>query len=379
MRRSFLITLFVLLSVLAFSEINLKDVSPLIPEYEAVIYLVSHGVMDAPDGYFKGGKIVTKFDLAVYLYNMIKFTRNLEPIPEASSLGVIQKPPVEETLQLLEYNPETGESDRLRRIEKRLTALEDLISSISKTPAVPQASPVRLEEKEGEREYESLTEVLNEYEKRVSNLEMKIPTLEERVNKVEGDLGILETYTASLVWLKKKTTENESNIKGLMNDLYKFAERTREIEKTLGVIKTQVEILKGSGTYARLSEVESVIRKMRKELTDLKDLIGDYEGMYRKDEKEWMVMYSDKIKNLESRMENFEATSSSSLKDLADQVEGLKADVKRLNDMLSAVKVSQKIAEDVQGMATVMEIMTVISAVSALVSLGVAIYLSFFK
>ncbi len=357
-------------ATLVLADVTIKDVSPLIPEHDAVIYMVSNGIMETEDGFFKGGKIITKFDLAVYLYRLIKFLKlGGTATPPATSLEI--RPPMEEILKVLEYSPETGDSLRLRKIEKRLTSLEDLISSM-KTPPAHYETPVSTATEMSEEEYKDIATVLNDYEKRISELEGKMSDLEKSISGAK-------TVSASLTELEISVKNNGANLKSLMSDFYSFSERVREIEKNMEVVKSQLEILKSSGTLGKIVEMENTIANFRKELTNLKDLIGDYEGMYREEEKQWMVLYADKIHTLESKFATLESTSLNSISDLREQVEGLKSDIKRLNDILSAVKVSQKIAEDVQGMAAIMEIMTVVSAISALISLSVAFYLAFFR
>ncbi len=260
-RMVILVVSFLLFASVFSEEVKIKDVSPLIDEYNAVKFVVENRIVPLRDGYFEGEKIVTKFDIAVYIYNLVKYFERLKVKEEMEKRE--KTLPIEE---LLRYDPKKKDFTRISSIEKKLDDLENdvrfLLEKFSKPATVitTESTPV----------------LGDEIRATLKMLSDKVRSLSNDVDRIKKDLTKVETLESSLTMAEKSLKELQETIENFYKDSVKFKERINEIEKNLSVLKKTVTEISSVGITAkleelgsRLSSIETRVNSNSKRLLDL--------------------------------------------------------------------------------------------------------------
>ncbi|RKX53576.1 MAG: hypothetical protein DRP25_00070, partial [Thermotoga sp.] len=160
---------------------EIKDVSPGLDVYEAVNYVVDKGIMELDSkGYFRGALLITRFDLAQYLYNLINVfsldeLSKMKGIPE--EVGVIK-------------NTFVALDTRVSKIEKRI---EEVVKSLEDLPKLQQKlENVEKFEKDLESEIKGLKREISSVRSSISVLRNELegvkrdlPTVKSKISNVE--------------------------------------------------------------------------------------------------------------------------------------------------------------------------------------------------
>ncbi len=252
-------TFFIYLSV--FSEVLPKDVSPEVPEYGMIVFLVNHGIMDLKNGKFSGSEYVSRYDVARYLYNLIKFVGVFEA--SRSEYGGVSTE-LRKINELLGYDKNEQDFLRILNIEKRTKNIEKLVYKI-------------------ESDLERATSDINSNRKELEKVKMNLEDLEKKLESFEKTTSDrFEKVYQAMDGCSKKL---EREIKGVKSELgmritdienkqVVDSKRMDDIEKEIEVLRKNQEFLRGilessSASESYIDSLESNFEILRNEVLSM--------------------------------------------------------------------------------------------------------------
>ncbi|ABR31378.1 hypothetical protein SU69_07785 [Thermosipho melanesiensis] len=344
MRKLFFILL--LSSVIVFSaEITITDLSPIVPEYSAVEFLVKNQIMELDiNGNFKPSLLMTRLDIARILYTVIQ-KYNLNKLSEIENL-------------LLDINNELKTSkSAITGIDKRVSLLEDefldtrdRFDKLEKF--VEKASETILSEDRIKKLYEKIDSMENTYAKvdDLNNLSAQISLISEvfnsqikkfdekisdieKISEIEKKLSILNSELDELKtnFLEEqarnlakfsKLNEQLGNIPTDVTNLNLMISKISSKVNAIETLYTKLQNLKPEDfeKIAKISEMESKVNEMYSILSDLKAFSGDLDTLRQRLEgidvltvrnvvNKFGIM-ENRYRQLEERMQNLEESVS---------------------------------------------------------------------
>ncbi|MBT1247367.1 MULTISPECIES: S-layer homology domain-containing protein [unclassified Thermosipho (in: thermotogales)] len=290
---------------IAFSaEITITDLSPIVPEYSAVEFLVRNQIMELDiNGNFKPSLLITRLDIAKILYTVIQ-KYSLDKLSELENV-------------LLNINEDLKTyKAALNGVDKRVSLLEN---SFSETKVrfeeierfVKKASETVLSEGAIKKIYEKLNNLDKEYAKKedlntlsaqismiseifntqikkfdekIASIE-KIGELEKKVNILNNELdelktNFLEEQARNLAKFSKLNEQlgnipsDVTNLNLMVSQLSKKITAIEDLYNKLGDLKpSDFEKL------SKISEMESKINELYAMLSDLKSFSGDLDTL----------------------------------------------------------------------------------------------------
>lgn len=311
MRKLLTFLLIIMAFLLIAAEIVITDISPIIPEYSAVKFLVENQIMELDvNGNFKPSLLVTRLDIAKLLYTLIQ-KYNLSKLSE------------------IENN--------LKNINDELNISKGLITGIDK----------RVENLENEKAL--LTKTIDEIQNFISNasntllIARKVDDIYIRINNIENSYVKKEDLAA--------LSEQISTISQIYNsNMMKFEEKINsiekidEVEKKVNIINNKVDELRTSfleeqaRNKAKFSEIDEKISNIPTNvanlnvmLSQLSDRLSTIEGLYTelRNLTPSDLQKVSKIDDIESRVNEIYATISElkgfsgSLDDFRKRLEGV--------------------------------------------------------
>jgi len=361
MRRVLILTVF-LPSILLFSQ-TIRDVPPQSNLYSIVEYLVKTGIMDVDEGgYFRGNLLLTKFDLAGYLYRMINYFKLEEvkaKLPALTELSLIKpaltalderQKRVEQTLEevkktISQYEKRINEiSTRLSSLDQDIKSLKDSMNNLSVAFAnmkqeaaafdreiINRITDVERRVQELQRGFSSveattkkLQETFEGVQSTVKGHETRIGSLETRVQDLSG---WREGVTADLLSLKGRLGSIGESLENVSKRLEESVKRLEEVEK---LAKSSSEKLGAiseaqSDLNIRLSVVEINQTQFQKDLRDLKTLVTAYRGE--------LESLKENLNNLARRYDE----GALQTKGLQDEIKGLASRIEEMNKKLAEI------------------------------------------
>lgn len=281
--RGIIILFLICISVFGFST-TIKDLSPSAAEYKAVLYLVEQKIMDVdPNGNFKPSLLVTKLDLARYLYAIIdryKLT----------------------SLQSIKY-------DDLVKLESRITTLEKQISNI---PSGQFQSVSALQNE------------LMELKKRLLAVESKVANLETKNIDLSKDQQTIISVQNELSALARRVTAVENKISTLS--------QLKDFDKDIAQLTAQINSLEERlNEFTQLKYYGDEIEKLKAKATDLEKKV-DHAIITTNS-------LSEKISKLETSssegIQNLQNSTLGSINDLRNQV---LVEIENLNSRLATIE-----------------------------------------
>lgn len=224
--RGIILLFLISISIYVFSA-TIKDLSPAAAEYKAVNFLVEQRIMDVDaNGNFKPSLLITKLDLARYLYAII----------DRYNLTSLQ----------------STKSDDLVKLESRITTLERQISSIPssqfQTSQFQSASALQSE--------------LNDLKRRLLAVESKVTNLENKSTDSSKDQQTIISLQSELSTLNKRVTAVENKISALS--------QSKDFTKDIAQLTAQINSLEARlNEYAQLKYYGDEIEKLKAKATDL--------------------------------------------------------------------------------------------------------------
>ena len=307
-----LITTYTFLSMVIFGAVNIKDLSPSASGYKAVANLVEKKIMDIDaSGNFKPSLLVTKLDLARYLYNLIDYY-NLDNLSaqlssQRGTVSVEDLRKLESRISGIERNVQNLQSfqNDLNELKKRLDSLERKVSGTdtSKDTTVvslqKDISDLKNKNADLEKQIAALQKSIQDFQRSIQVSLQQIPKSQTDIKELKDKLSVVETkvqtiekYYADVITESSKNTALRMEFETIKSDLKKTTDVTNNkidsIEKTLNTLlqdhvsKTtflSTEISKISG---RVNTLDALSNNQSQELKDINDRLKTIEDKLNK-------------------------------------------------------------------------------------------------
>ncbi|HOJ87777.1 MAG TPA: hypothetical protein PLK95_05610 [Pseudothermotoga sp.] len=317
----FILFSFVVLSFCA--EVKIKDVSPVLDIYEPVSFMIENKIMELDEnGNFRGGLLTTRFDIAQYLYNILK-NFQLQDVPK--KLGSFEKNQQELSTKVL------GIEAAYKTYEQRLKDFENALAQMqSQSDKLSQQVYDKLRKEFDEAlknqqlqlsRYEplfsrvsaledltsSLQKQLASSDKSVELLNTKISTIETNQSNISKDLSSVRNSIDSI---SSKTNENTQAIQKLRDDMnVQLYAQGKLFDQKLLDLSTRLDVLtKGlqndlSTQKKMLSDYEQNLMTVKSQVEELQQNMKILETLASKDQ---LVAMQNSIADLSQRIENTE-------------------------------------------------------------------------
>jgi chromosome segregation ATPase len=281
--RGIILLFLISISIYVFSA-TIKDLSPSAAEYKAVNFLVEQRIMDVDaNGNFKPSLLITKLDLARYLYAII----------DRYNLTSLQ----------------STKSDDLVKLESRITTLERQISSIPSSQ-FQSASALQSE--------------LNDLKKRLLAVESKVTNLENKSTDSSKDQQTIISLQSELSALNKRVTAVENKISALS--------QSKDFTKDIAQLTAQINSLEARlNEYAQLKYYGDEIEKLKARATDLEKKVNYATNTINS--------LSEKVSKLEAGtsedIKNLQNLTLANINDLRNQVS---AEIEKLKSRIGTIE-----------------------------------------
>jgi chromosome segregation ATPase len=281
--RGIILLFLISISIYVFSA-AIKDLSPSAAEYKAVNFLVEQRIMDVDaNGNFKPSLLITKLDLARYLYAII----------DRYNLTSLQ----------------STKSDDLVKLESRITTLERQISSIPSSQ-FQSASALQSE--------------LNDLKRRLLAVESKVTNLENKSTDSSKDQQTIISLQSELSALNKRVTAVENKISALS--------QSKDFTKDIAQLTAQINSLEARlNEYAQLKYYGDEIEKLKARATDLEKKVNHATNTINS--------LSEKVSKLEAGtsedIKNLQNLTLANINDLRNQV---LAEIEKLKSRIGTIE-----------------------------------------
>ncbi|NPU88913.1 MAG: hypothetical protein HPY87_03220 [Fervidobacterium sp.] len=281
--RGIILLFLISISIYVFSA-TIKDLSPSAAEYKAVNFLVEQRIMDVDaNGNFKPSLLITKLDLARYLYAII----------DRYNLTSLQ----------------STKSDDLVKLESRITTLERQISSIP-SRQFQSASALQSE--------------LNDLKRRLLAVESKVTNLENKSTDSSKDQQTIISLQSELSALNKRVTAVENKISALS--------QSKDFTKDIAQLTAQINSLEARlNEYAQLKYYGDEIEKLKARATDLEKKVNHATNTINS--------LSEKVSKLEAGtsedIKNLQNLTLANINDLRNQV---LAEIEKLKSRIGTIE-----------------------------------------
>lgn len=331
-------------SAFCFASVAIKDLSPSSTGYKAVSTLVKEGILDVDSsGNFRPSLLVTKLDLARYLYNLIE-RYDLESISktktQATTQTIIQPAPID----LSKYD------SKIASVESKINAAQNEISELKKRMDSAEKRISGLA---------SLGNVSDRIEQSISSLQKEILSLKSGMANLEKSLsGIQKELRDRITLVENKSKTLEEYYSGVIAESARNAAQRMEFE----ALKAKVENLENSFNNL-LKDYTGKSYSLSSELSRLSGKITTLETTSEKVTKE-LENLSSKVKVLESNINNLSNILNVKIVNYESEILKLKEKTEELNERLGKIeKVINKTEEFVQKIEAV-DVITVANTFS---------------
>lgn len=306
---------------------TINDLSPASAQYKAVNFLVDRKIMEVDqNNNFKPSLLISKLDLAKYLYNLITYYK-LESYISTGSSEEISK--IQSRLSALEKqiqsntSAQTSIQNDLSDLKKRLTALESKVASSGSSTQIPQGTQTKdvskdidslskriatLEKDSSDTskaieqltkrvtalEQKDLTTTVTNLSKNLDSLSKRVSTLEQKdVSNIVPNLSRdLDAVAKSSTALEQSLAQANGKIISLTNDVNKLFIITNDASNNIAALKTEVT--------SNMQRVESKISALENSLNLSQQDIGK------------IVTIGTQVSNLDGRVSALEQSSQQS-------------------------------------------------------------------
>lgn len=340
---SVLVVLFLLINPVFGDQVEIKDVSPVLDVYKAVSFLVENQIMKVDEnGNFKGGLLITRFDMAEYLYNLINVF-NLHLL--ASNMSSVTQQTQEISVRIKGIEAAyTSIEDRLnnyaallRDVQMKMDQISANVSSQIKNEVETQTSFLQSNVEELSQKISSLEEDFLQREDRIASLQDKISSLEststdlkdsiknlkERVN----DLNTQDTQLSDLLKefdakiqaqedfynrkIEQMKSDTEANIKSVQNDLALYRKevndytlRIEKLEATTSQMSRDFEnTLQALATEEQFLTLESSVTLLSKQLVSNREKISNIEQKVSSINNEYVMRRLQELESSYNKMQ----------------------------------------------------------------------------
>lgn len=340
---SVLVVLFLLMNPIFGDQVEIKDVSPVLDVYKAVSFLVENQIMKVDEnGNFKGGLLITRFDMAEYLYNLINVF-NLHLL--ASNMSSITQQTQEISVRIKGIEAAyTSIEDRLnnyaallRDVQMKMDEVSADVSSKIKNEVETQTSFLQSNVKELSQKISNLEEDFLQREDRIASLQEKISSFESTSTDLKGsienlreqvnDLSTQDTQFSELLQkldskiqaqedfynkkIEQMKSDTEANIKSVQNDLALYRKevndytlRVEKLEMTTSHMNQDFEsALQTLATEEQLLTLESSVTSLSKQLVSNREKISDVEQKVSSINNEYMMRRLQELESSYNKMQ----------------------------------------------------------------------------
>lgn len=194
------------------AEVKIKDVSPVLDIYEPVSFMIENKIMELDEnGNFRGGLLTTRFDIAQYLYNILK-NFQLQDVPKR--LGSFEKNQQELSTKVL------GIEGAYKTYEQRLKDFENALAQM-------QSQSDRL----SQQVYDKLRK---EFDEALKNQQLQLSRYEPLFSRVSA----LEDLTSSL---QKQLASSDKNVELLNTKISTIETNQSNISKDLSSVRNSID------------------------------------------------------------------------------------------------------------------------------------------
>ncbi|WP_233185634.1 S-layer homology domain-containing protein [Thermotoga sp. SG1] len=372
LKRIFLAGLLIIALSLAGQDI--KDVEPDSPFFEAVKYVVDSKLMELDEnGNFRGALLVTRYDIAQYIYRLVmrfELEKLREKISLLDELDIIKAATIaldertkklEEDYKLMDTRIEdvmsriTSSASDLSELEVKVNSLEDAYRNLSlafasfkqETGGFDTEILRRIDTVE--KRLQELEKISGEHFSRLGVIEDSLKRAETMLSNLEETVTKLGTETQNLLAWKKDAGGDILLLKGKVESLTKHLNETTENVKSLSsdLVKLREVLLQNiSDVSGRTSSLEAKLADLENEISQASERILDLESKLATVEK-GLETLSSRTSNLEKAQVEYQMAESS----LEREVKDLKQQVAALSDRLQSVSsdvrtLTQKLAEE---------------------------------
>lgn len=336
------------LTVLSFcAEVKIRDVSPVLDIYEPVSFMIQNKIMELDEnGNFRGGLLTTRFDIAQYLYNILK-NFQLEDLP--MKLSTLERNQRELSARVL------GVEAAYKAYEQRMKDFENALSQVqSQSDQLAQQIYVQLRKELDEvlknqqlqlSRYEPLFSRTSALEELTSALQKQLASSDKNIEALGNKISMIETNQSNL---SKDLSSLKSSIDAISS---KTSENTQSIQKLRDEMNTQL-YAQGKLFDQKLidlsARLDALSKGLQNELSVQKKMLSDYEQN--------LMAVKNQVEELQRNMKILETLASkdqlvamqNSLIDLSQKVESTESNVARLEQKIEGMQtetLQKRIAE----------------------------------
>ncbi len=284
---------------------TINDLSSASAQYKAVNFLVDRKIMEVDqNNNFKPSLLVSKLDLAKYLYNLITYYK-LEGLNSTVSSEEISK--IQSRVSSLEKQVQSNASTQssiqsdLSDLKKRITALESKVTSITTSSQASQITPT-------------------DFSKDIDSLSKRVATLE----KGSSDLSkIVDQLSKKITTLEQK--DASSQVSSISKDLDSLSKRVTATEQSVVQVNNKITVVNDdiSKINANINDINSNLNALKTEVTNniqrIDSKISALESSLKSSQQDIgkIVTVSTQVSKLDGRISALEQSSQQSIERLS--------------------------------------------------------------
>lgn len=313
MKKGFIL-MFVIISIflplMMFGAVSIKDLSPSASGYKAVSDLVEKKIMDVDaNGNFKPSLLITKLDLARYLYNLIDYY-NLDSL---SSQTTSQK--------------STVNIEDLRKLENRISGIERSIQNIQSI----QSEISELKKRIDNLEKRVSTGVDTSKDQAIGTLQKDISDLKSKIADLEKQIASLQNFQKSIQASLQQIPKSQTDIKDLGDKLSTVETKLQTIEKYYADVVT--ESSKNTALRMEFEAVKSELKKTTDMMNNKIDTIDKTLNSLLQDHISKTTVLNTELSKLSGKANALETQFSSQSQELKELNNRLKNMEDNLNNL----------------------------------------------
>ncbi len=286
-------------------ETRIRDVSPVLDIYEPVSFVVEKQIMEIDENNnFRGGLLTTRFDIAQYLYRLIKNFKLEQLVVDVGKLKTDSEK-FSARFSGLESAYKVTE-DRLKQLEAILTTLITKVDELSSDLAAKIT-----------KEIQSVLEQLAQMQ--------KFEELFDRISSLEQQMTDLQKQTMDLT---NQQQSYQSNLQSLSNKISQLETKHASVVDDLSALKSEVGLLKNN-----IDEQIATVEKLRK---DVETKISISEKLMDDKLSSALGKFDNNLKNLASDL----SIQRKEVADLTQNLLGLKGQIDVLQRTISALEIN---------------------------------------
>ncbi len=311
---------------------TINDLSSASAQYKAVSFLVDRKIMEVDqNNNFKPSLLVSKLDLAKYLYNLITYYKleNSNSTVSSEEISKIQSrvSSLEKQMQS-SISAQSGVQSDLSDLKKRITALESKVTSITTTSS-SQASQIT--PTDFSKDIDSLS-------KRVATLEKGSSDLSKTVDQLSKKIATLEQ--------KLEQKDTSSQVSSISKDLDSLSKRVTTTEQSVAQVNSKIAVVNGdiSKISTNINDINSNLNAFNTEVTNniqrIDSKISALESSLKSSQQDIgkIVTVSTQVSKLDGRISALEQSSQQSsqrLSALENSVSQNSTDIENLKPLNS--------------------------------------------